>query len=140
MTRINLIDPSLLDRRHLLAEYMELPRVFTLVSVRLMKGHDVDVQTVPEAYCLGTGHVKFFYNKLLFLNNRQLCIIKELRRYDYVLNFTSPLIRSYSHLPAYVWNDYTPTANALQLNIARLFERNNDHYAHLMSDILFQGY
>lgn len=38
MTCINLVDPSTLHSKHLLAEYRELPRVFKLVEAAEKRG------------------------------------------------------------------------------------------------------
>lgn len=54
MTRINLVEPRYLTDEHLLAEYRELPRVFTYVD-----RHGI-AEDRPESYKLGKGHVKFF--------------------------------------------------------------------------------
>lgn len=56
MTRINLVDPVILSDKHLMAEYRELPRIFTAVTKLVDKNirpHDVDI---PEKYVLGKGH------------------------------------------------------------------------------------
>jgi len=60
MTRINCIPVEELHNKHLLVEYRELPRVFTLAHNAIEKGR----WESPAAYVLGAGHVKFFYNKL----------------------------------------------------------------------------
>ena len=39
MTRINCIAPALLNNKHLLAEYRELPRVFGLVKKAIKNGY-----------------------------------------------------------------------------------------------------
>lgn len=38
MTRINLVDPSTLHTKHLIAEYRELPRVFALAEAAAFRG------------------------------------------------------------------------------------------------------
>lgn len=69
MTRINsAIDPKNLTDQHLIAELRELPRIFTAVNKRIEKGESFD--DIPEKFTLGTGHVKFFYDKLSFLYQR----------------------------------------------------------------------
>lgn len=69
MTRINLIYPGYLHSKHLIAEYRELQRVFKLA--RPLK------EPIPE-YVMGKGHVKFFYDKLDYLMNRQRMIYAEM--------------------------------------------------------------
>lgn len=56
MTRINLIDPSHLTKRHLIAEYKEITQFLHNVKKSNLKD-------IPKHFTLGTGHVKFFYNK-----------------------------------------------------------------------------
>jgi deoxyribonuclease (pyrimidine dimer) len=68
MTRINVVAPRDLTDQHLLAEYRELPRVFTLAQAWLDRGKP---GALPERYALGTGHVKFFYDKTDYLAKRQ---------------------------------------------------------------------
>jgi len=54
MTRINLIDPSVLHSKHLVAEYREIVRVFALARKSQDEMHK---KKVPNEYTLGTGHV-----------------------------------------------------------------------------------
>jgi deoxyribonuclease (pyrimidine dimer) len=81
MTRINsAIDPKNLTDQHLIAELRELPRIFTAVNKRIEKGKSFD--DIPEKFTLGTGHVKFFYDKTIFLHQRH-----EDLRFEYKLRF-----------------------------------------------------
>jgi len=69
MTRINLaIQPKQLTDQHLLAELRELPRIFTAVKNRIASGKSFN--DIPKNFTLGTGHVKFFYDKCGFLDKR----------------------------------------------------------------------
>lgn len=67
MTRINLVDPSELSTKHLVAEYREIVRVFDLARKSQYEMHK---KKQPSAYTLGTGHVLFFYDKLKFISER----------------------------------------------------------------------
>lgn len=80
MTRINCIKPSELVRQHLISEYRELPRVFSLVRKAQDKGLQPSDIKAPRRYTLGTGHVKFFYDKLGYLVKRQQALIDEMQR------------------------------------------------------------
>jgi len=121
MTRINVVPPSELCDKHLLAEYRELPRVFTLVRKAVEKGKIVDDFDIPKEYVLGKGHVTFFYDKLYYL----------LRRHNYLVD--ECLSRGFSvsdmnhetsqDLPEQWWNGYHPTPGALALNRQRIAER-----------------
>lgn len=73
MTRINLLPVTELSDQHLMAEYHELPRI-----VNAVLDSRVSVENVPSKYVLGTGHVKFFSNKLYFLYTRYVKIWNEL--------------------------------------------------------------
>ena len=117
MTRINLVDPSTLHSKHLLAEYRELPRVFKLVEAAQARGTTV---MIPNEYVLGTGHVTFFYNKLMFLARRFQALVTECQRRGFSITHTQ--------VPAVTvgqcwWGDYTPTAQAIELNAARIKDR-----------------
>lgn len=74
MTRINVIDPSLLLNEHLVAELRELPRVPNAVLEGKAK---IILDKIPKKFVLGEGHVKFFYNKLMFLKLRHIELRKE---------------------------------------------------------------
>jgi len=52
MTRVNLVDPSLLTDQHLRAEWHELPRVFTLAKAWHARGMPGEL---PETFRLGPG-------------------------------------------------------------------------------------
>ncbi len=73
MTRINLIPVEELSDQHLIAEYRELPRVVNAVI-----NNKIAMGNIPEFYTLGKGHVKFFYNKILFLASRYAQIFEEM--------------------------------------------------------------
>ena len=62
MTRINLVPPAELCDQHLLAEHRELTRIPNAVA----KGK-FSLKGQPSDYKLGEGHVRFFFNKLMFL-------------------------------------------------------------------------
>lgn len=66
MTRINAnISVKKLCDSHLLAEHREITRVpNTIKSGRAI------IKDIPKKFTLGTGHVKFFYNKLGFIEKR----------------------------------------------------------------------
>ena len=68
MTRINVgVKPSELTGKHLLAEHREIKRIPNCIKKGRYK-----MTGIPNKFKLGTGHVKFFYNKLLFLKNRYI--------------------------------------------------------------------
>ena len=84
MTRINArIPPSELCDVHLQTEHREIKRIPNTIS----KGR-YNMDGIPDSFCLGPGHVKFFYNKMLFLRDRYLslreeCLRRGLKAEDY---------------------------------------------------------
>lgn len=115
MTRINLVPPSELCDQHLLAEHRELTRIPNQVA----KGK-FSLIGQPADYKLGEGHVRFFFDKLLFLQKRYQLLHEEcLARGFNVQN------RWAENLPTSpeLWRDYTPTDTALAANRARIAER-----------------
>lgn len=79
MTRINsAIVPKNLTDQHLIAELRELPRIFTAVRKRIEEGKGFD--DIPKEFTLGTGHMKFFYNKLNYLELRHEWLREEYKK------------------------------------------------------------
>jgi deoxyribonuclease (pyrimidine dimer) len=81
MTRINLLPVAELSDQHLMAEYRELPRIVNAVLEGRLSGTGA-----PKNYVLGTGHVKFFANKIDFLYERYNKIWNELVYRGFDLN------------------------------------------------------
>ncbi len=125
MTRINLIHPSHLTNRHLMAEYRELPRIFTAVRKLEEQGKNPkDIDIAPK-YILGKGHNKFFYNKCSFLINRYQSLYLELKKRDYNLddNLYNSIINDAQKIPK-IWSSlYSPTPEEIYLNMQRLVEK-----------------
>lgn len=78
MTRVNLVDVTTLTRQHLLAEHREIKRIPNMV-----KSGKAVFKGIPEKFTLGTGHVKFFYNKLGWLYFRYDAVYKECVRREF---------------------------------------------------------
>ena len=90
MTRINLVRPDQLSDQHLLAEYRELPRIVNDWSHR--STDKSFYKDIPIKYVLGTGHVKFFRNKIKFLVNRHKDIVKECLKRNFKIAKRNELI------------------------------------------------
>lgn len=121
MTRINLVLVQELADQHLMAEYRELPRVFGAVRKHVQDGKRVKDFKISSTYILGTGHVTFFYNKLLFLQKRHVEIVNEcLRRGMKIQNIESNDI---SDLPAEFCLDYSPMPQEIEISRSRLIEK-----------------
>ncbi|MFH1802257.1 MAG: pyrimidine dimer DNA glycosylase/endonuclease V [archaeon] len=79
MVRVNLIDPKKLADQHLVAEYNEL--LMLLGHVKKYPSLD----GIPKNYCLGEGHIKFFKNKLGYLEKRHGLIRRQMGRRGFVV-------------------------------------------------------
>lgn len=126
MTRINLVLPSELCDRHLVAEYRELPRVFALARNFAERGITTKTPKAPPTYRMGAGHVTFFYNKLRWLYLRQQALYAEMlaRGFKPTMNpgtlFTewSPKCTALA-----LWNDWEPTDDEIAISRSRINER-----------------
>ena len=116
MTRINLgVKPSELCNKHLLAEHRELKRIPNII-----KSGRYSLDNIPKHFTLGTGHVKFFYNKLLYLKKRYIQIHKEcLKRGFNVTNFLS----SFDNLPVSLMNDYALRKGDREIIVQRINQK-----------------
>jgi len=76
MTRINVgIEPFELPDKLLIAEHREITRIPNAVRSGRAK-----LKNLPLKFGLGTGHVRFFYDKLGYLEQRYLRLLKECQR------------------------------------------------------------
>lgn len=67
MARVNVgVDPKLLSDQHLVAESVEI----TMITGALRKDGYVIKGKVPNTFPMGTGHINFFKNKLVYLKRR----------------------------------------------------------------------
>lgn len=122
MTRVNLVDPQLLQTKHLVAEYRELPRIFALIRKAQERGESPHDLRNPKIYTLGTGHVRFFYNKAAWLVDRQKKLIAECIAREINIQYTET-----DHLLNGIdqkWcNNWLPTKEEININIARINDR-----------------
>jgi hypothetical protein len=116
MTRINVgIPPAKLTRQHLIAEHRELVRIPNAIK----SGRAV-VKGIPEQFKLGSGHVKFFYNKLKYLHKRYDALYKECIRRGYKMTYFGD---SFKELPQILYNDYIPTQKDIEIITERINSR-----------------
>ena len=118
MTRINVgIPPEELTDQHLMAEHREIKRIPNVVA----KGK-YSMEGQPKVFKLGTGHVKFFYDKLAYLLKRYQGLYKEcLKRGFNVQDYSG----AWDQVPPELMNDYTPTPNDVKIIRERINERLN---------------
>lgn len=125
MTRINVIDPSVLTDQHLMAEYRELPMVMAALrrSLTAKRG----IPPIPPKYTLNKGHVTFFYNKGLYLRARYAALIAELVDRGYDVNPQARETVSFEVFDAnrHLDQQWLPDSHALMVNQARVTERIN---------------
>lgn len=120
MTRINCVDPQTLHTKHLVAEYREIPRIFALVRKHYKSNK---LLSAPSSYTLGTGHVKFFYDKLKYISNRYSSLIDEMRRRGYNPSYSNTMEADFSDIPKMYWKDWEPSAIDIQINTDRIRDR-----------------
>ena len=118
MTRINSAIPvrNLTDE-HLLAEHREIKRLPYCLKQAIRSG---SISKIPDQFVLGTGHVIFFLDKMLFVRNRlskihEECLKRGLNVASYDENFADV-----EHI---YLNDYTPSERERTLLIERITER-----------------
>lgn len=111
MTRINCLPVEVLLDQHLFAEYREITRVNKLAK----KLHDYG------NYTMGTGHVRFFYNKGLYLSKRCEELYNELVKRGY-----NATLKVYEPHPDGLNEDWQPNKLAKLTNLVRLVEKQND--------------
>lgn len=118
MTRINVVPVEELTDQHLFAEYREITRLFPLSLKANERGFE---QTIPE-YVLGSGHVKFFYDKLGFIEERYFNLKEELLLRGYNITLKDDIVHYRELIPA-MYNDYVPTDDAIKISRARIREK-----------------
>ena len=116
MTRINAgIPVRSLTREHLQAEHREIKRIPNKVRTGKAK-----LDNIPDTFRLGTGHVRFFYNKLGYLLKRYRQLYEEgLRRGIRFTDFSS----AWDGIPQELMQDWQPSKEDAALVQARINER-----------------
>uniref|UniRef100_A0AAU8HY62 Endonuclease V N-glycosylase UV repair enzyme n=1 Tax=Rhizobium phage LG08 TaxID=3129229 RepID=A0AAU8HY62_9CAUD len=122
MTRINVVPPSELHDKHLVAEYRELPRIFNLVRKAIERGEKPDDKRNPKFYTLGAGHVRFFYNKCAFLFSRQILLCIEMQRRGFKVNFW-PDADTIKGIDIKWLGEWVPNAYDIKINRERIADR-----------------
>lgn len=118
MTRINVgVEPWELPDRLLLAEHREITRIPNAVR----EGRADLSQPIPEKFTLGAGHVRFFYDKLLYLEDRYEslyweCVSRKFQVTDKRSAFEFVYYTPFKRL----YNNYEPTPQDRQLIIERI--------------------
>ena len=116
MTRINAgIPVQSLSGKHLIAEHREIKRIPNCIG----KGK-YNMKDQPSHFKLGTGHVKFFYDKCGYLLNRYIELYDECVKRGYkVQNY----IDAWENVPNSMMGDYKPTPEAVAEVKQRILDR-----------------
>jgi deoxyribonuclease (pyrimidine dimer) len=118
MTRINVgIPPKKLSNQHLIAEHREIKRIPNCIA----KGK-YNMDGIPEKFKLGTGHVKFFYNKLLYLKNRYIRLYYECIRRGFNVQY---YVSAWDNVPQELMNDYRVKDSDIKIIKQRINEKLN---------------
>lgn len=116
MTRINVaIKPAELPDKLLLAELREIKRIPNVIS----QGK-YNMNGIPTEFTLGTGHVKFFYNKLQYLLNRYLALRREALDRGFNVSDWSD---AWNGVPPELMNDYNETLRDRRILLERINEK-----------------
>lgn len=120
MTRINCgIPPAELTNKHLLAEHREIKRI----PNNMRKGKFSFIGQ-PLLFKLGTGHVKFFYDKLGYLKKRYGELYAECKKRGFDVEDYS---EAFENMPSYIqenyFKDYNPTEADITIVKQRISER-----------------
>jgi len=109
MTRINIIPAEELTDQHLIAEYREIfmVRPALLRSMCAKNG----VYGIPDKYTLNKGHVKFFYDKGLYLEKRYT----ELREEMLCRGMNPDPARIFKPFPIGFHNDWVPSSEEQEI-------------------------
>ena len=116
MTRISVgVRAIELCDAHLIKERVELVRIPNAVRT----GKAV-IKDIPKEFTLGTGHVKFFYDKMGYLQQRY----SELTAECIVRGFnTTDFSDSFEGIPLKLWNNYNETAQDRRIVVERVNDR-----------------
>jgi len=118
MTRINVgMLPLQLTDNHLIAEIKEINQLIGSFNVSLRS--KLGINNIPAKFTLNSGHVKFFYDKQLFLYNRFNSLKQEAlnRGFNIQTEFND------LHKNSKYWNDYTPVQRDRDILIERITSR-----------------
>lgn len=128
MTRVNLVHVQDLADQHLFAEWRELKMVPAALRRSLRTKTEQQVlKSVPSNYTMSTGHVLFFYDKMLFLHNRYLELDAELRNRNYNTVQHDAAEIFLADIPeAFKFKEWTPSAHEIETNANRIVQRLNE--------------
>jgi deoxyribonuclease (pyrimidine dimer) len=119
--RINCIDVADLTDQHLRAEWVEFLMLSPYIK-RALSSKDGLILTSSNNYILGTGHARFFYNKLNYVKNRYFEIECEMIDRGFKPTPTLEL----DDLPMHLFKDWEPNKSDKIINLNRIIARISD--------------
>jgi hypothetical protein len=100
-----------------MAEHREITRIPNGIARGQLLVH---ANAIPALFVMGPGHVRFFYDKLLFLQKRYASLYDECQHRGY--NVTAKHT-AFEGLPTELMNDYEPTDYDRLITLERLYEK-----------------
>lgn len=120
MTRINVaIKPAELTDKHLMAEHREIKRIPNSVA-KFYAENRLNMKGQPSEFTLGTGHVKFFYDKLGYLKRRYETLYAECIKRGFNVQYYGG---AWDGVPQHLMGDYQPTQRDREIILERIAER-----------------
>lgn len=101
-----------------MAEFREIRHVGKALKRSLNRKQGFNKTEIPTKYRLNAGHVKFFYDKGLFLENRFKHLREELLRRGFDINLETRF--NIDDFPTEYRNNYIPTVDEQKINIERI--------------------
>lgn len=118
MSRVNLIPVTELYDQHLFAEYREIRHIGKALQRSLRRKTKFNKNEIPKKYTLNSGHVKFFYDKGLFLKKRFDELREEVIKRNY--NINKDITFNIEDFPLCFRKDYIPTQEEIDINLERI--------------------
>jgi deoxyribonuclease (pyrimidine dimer) len=116
MTRISAtITPAELCDQMLMAEHREIVRIPNMI-----KSGKAKVENIPASFRLGTGHVKFFYDKVAYLHARYHALHNECINRGFNV---SDFHEAFNDIPIELYNNWIPEPYVRDLLVDRINER-----------------
>jgi hypothetical protein len=109
------VPPKELSNKHLIAEHREIKRIPNAI-----RSGKAIVKDIPAKFTLGKGHVKFFYDKLLFLKVRYEELYRECINRGFKVTYYG---NAWEDIPDNLMNDYSPVKEDDFIIRARIKER-----------------
>lgn len=116
MARVNIgVHPRYLADQHLIAESVEI----TMITGGFKKNKFILKSPIPKEFALGTGHINFFKNKLLYLKNRLDLVNNEM----IYRGFNPGTHLDLSEFPSQFVNDWSPSEKDSNIIRERIISR-----------------